>query len=442
MDKTKAIMAAVSAIFFFSTTVKAQTANSLSQAIPEARSHFQDLKFGIFLHWGIYSMLADGEWVMWNRRIGRDEYAHLPAGFCPSLFNAEEWVEAFLDAGARYVTFTSRHHDGFSMFSSQATDYDIVDATPFGRDVVKELSDACRKGGMMLNLYYSHLDWHRTDYPMGVNSKELPHEESITDWNSYYRFMNRQLTELLTNYGPIGAIWFDGMWDHPDNFDWQLPGQYELIHSLQPGCLIGNNHHKAVNPGEDIQIFEQDLPGENSAGFSGGMQVSDNTPLETCQTMNNSWGYNITDKNYKSTGEIIRRIVKAAGMNANFLLNIGPRPDGKLPEEALLRLKELGVWMKQYGETIYDTRGGLVKPQPWGVSTQKDNRLFIHILDLDNQDLRLPIAGKNVVKAVMFKDGRPVKTEKRKQETILHLSEMPTETDCVIELTLKDRKRM
>lgn len=346
----------------------------------KVRNEFQDKKFGIFIHWGIYSMLGDGEWVMHNKKISPEEYAHLADGFCPSLFSAREWVLHFKEAGAQYVTFTSRHHDGFSMWNTAASDYNVMKATPFGRDVLKELSSACAQEGIALHLYYSHMDWYRPEYPTG-SCKNVPHDASVANWPAYYAFMNRQLTELLTDYGPIGAIWFDGMWDHKEeSFDWGLDEQYQLIHRLQPRCMIGNNHHSTPHDGEDFQLFEQDLPGQNTAGFSGGQTVS-TLPLESCQTMNNTWGYSITDKAYKSSEEIIRRLVRAAGMNANFLLNIGPRPDGQLPDEAVKVLEDVGRFMQRYGKTIYSTRGGCVPPQPWGVTTQRGKTLYIHILN-------------------------------------------------------------
>ena len=356
-----------------------------SDQMRRVRNEFQDRKFGIFLHWGIYSMLGDGEWVMHNKKLNREEYAHLAGGFCPSWFSAREWVLLFKEAGAQYVTFTSRHHDGFSMWNSEASDYNIVKATPFGRDVLKELSAACAQEGLALNLYYSHMDWQRTDYPTG-RCQNVPHDESTTNWPAYYAFMNRQLTELLTQYGPIGAIWFDGMWDHPEEgFDWGLDEQYALIHRLQPRCMIGNNHHGAPHDGEDFQLFEQDLPGQNTAGFSKDQAVSDQLPLESCQTMNNTWGYSITDKSYKSSAEIIRRLVRAAGMNSNLLLNIGPRPDGQLPDEAVKILEDIGKFMRPYGKSIYSTRGGCVPPQAWGVTTQRGKTLYIHILNTEKE---------------------------------------------------------
>ena len=402
----------------------------------KSRQEFRDAKFGIFLHWGLYAMLATGEWTMTNNNLNYKEYANLAGGFYPSKFDAAKWVSSIKASGAKYICFTSRHHEGFSMFHTKYSDYNIVDATPFKRDVLKELADECHKQGIRLHLYYSHIDWYREDAVWGRTGRGTGRPNPEGDWNSYYRFMNNQLTELLTNYGPIGAIWFDGVWDQDGNpnFDWQLPEQYALIHRLQPSCLIGNNHHVTPFEGEDIQIFERDLPGENKAGLSG--QDISSLPLETCETMNGMWGYKITDQNYKSTKTLIHYLVKAAGKDANLLMNIGPQPDGELPEVALSRLAEMGKWLQTYGETIYGTRGGCVAPHSWGVTTQKGNRLFVHILDLQDKALFLPLEGKRVKEACMFVGREPVKFQRNKAGVTILLKEVPTDIDTVIELEL------
>lgn len=419
--------------------MRAQTYQPTAENL-KAREAFQDRKFGIFLHWGIYSMLGAGEWVMNNRSVNYLEYAKIASAFYPVNFNADEWVKAFKAAGAKYVTITSRHHDGFSMFNSKASEgYNIVEATPFKRDVLKELADACAREGITLQFYYSHLDWHRLDYPLGRTGRALGRPTDKQDWNSYYNFMNSQLTELLTNYGNVGAIWFDGVWDHDEDatpFDWHLSEQYALIHRLQPSCLVGNNHHHNLVPGEDIQIFERDLPGENNAGYSGSMDVSTTVPLESCQTMNDIWGYSVTDSHYKSTRELVQMLVRAAGMNANLLLNIGPQPDGELPAEALTRLKEMGEWTSRYGETIYGTRGGIVAPHDWGVSTQKGNKLYIHIMNLQDKSLFLPITGHKITAARMYDDGTKVSFSKSREGITLELPTVPTAIDTIVELTL------
>ena len=407
-----------------------------SEDVRKSQREFAADRFGIFIHWGIYSMFGQGEWYL-NYGPDAREYAKAARGFYPADFNAAEWVDAIKDSGARYVTFTSRHHDGFSMFDTAQSDYDIVDATPFNRDVLKELADECHKKDISLHLYYSHLDWTRPDYPQGRTGHTTGRDSTVNDWNSYYKFMNAQLTELLTNYGPVRAIWFDGWWDHDEDkvpFDWQLRDQYAMIHSLQPSCMVANNHHQTPYPGEDIQIFERDLPGENTAGLSG--QDVSRLPLETCNTMNGMWGYKVVDTNYKDTPTLIRYLVKAAGMGANLLLNIGPQPNGELPATALQRLRDIGKWMRIYGETIYGTEAGPFPPQPWGSATQKDKTLYVHVTSAPSSDILLP-ADLKVKSAVAFVDRTPVRFSKSKEGVALHLDKVPDDVDYVIELKLK-----
>lgn len=401
-----------------------------------ARKHFQDSKFGIFLHWGLYAMLATGEWTMTNNNLNYKEYAKLAGGFYPSRFSAKEWVSQIKASGAKYICFTTRHHEGFSMFKSKYSDYNVVDASPFKRDIVKELADECHRQGIDIHFYYSHIDWQREDAPLGRTGLGTGRPVEKQNWDSYYTFMNNQLTELLTNYGKVGAIWFDGWWDQDINpsFDWRLPEQYALIHRLQPACLIGNNHHQTPFEGEDFQMFERDLPGENTAGLSG--QSISQLPLETCETMNGMWGYKITDQNYKSTKTLIHYLVKAAGRNANLLMNIGPQPDGCLPEVAVQRLKEMGEWMKTYGETIYGTRGGRVSPRDWGVTTEKDNKIFVHILNLKDRSLFLPITDKNAKRAVDYVSRKAVKMQKCQGGVLITLDSVPTDVDKVVEIQM------
>lgn len=406
-----------------------------SQEIIESQKRFRESGFGIFIHWGIYSMFGQGEWYL-NYGPNAEEYSKAAAGFYPANFDARKWVKSIKDAGAKYICFTTRHHDGFSMWDTKYSDYDIVDATPFKRDIVKELAEACQEEGIRLHLYYSHIDWTRPDYPSGRTGLETGRDVAARDWSNYYKFMNNQLTELLTNYGPIGAIWFDGWWDHEEDktpFEWELPAQYEMIHRLQPGCLIGNNHHQVPFPGEDIQIFERDLPGQNTAGLSG--QAITQLPLETCQTMNGMWGYKIMDQNYKSVKELIHYLVKAAGMGANLLLNIGPQPSGDLPAAALDRLKGIGEWMNSYGETFYATEAGDFPARDWGTTTRKGNRLFVHVFDNSAREIYLPLTAK-VKKAVAYDGKKSVPFTKTKEGIVLTLTERPADTiDHIIELT-------
>ncbi len=404
----------------------------------QARREFADSKFGIFIHWGIYSMFAQGEWYLQNAEIDKYEYAKAADAFYPHRFDAKAWVAAIKDAGAKYICFTSRHHDSFSMWDTAESDYNVVDATPFGRDVIKELADECHKQGIKLHLYYSHLDWARDEYPMGRTGKRIIGRDATkVNWPKYYEFMNRQLTELLTNYGEIGAIWFDGWWDHDEDsipFDWQLQEQYAMIHRLQPQCLVGNNHHQIPFSGEDIQIFERDLPGENKAGLSG--QDISRLPLETCQTMNGMWGYKLIDQEYKSTDTLIQYLVGAAGKGANLLMNVGPQPNGEIPAAALQRLKEIGEWTRANGETIYGTTAGDIPVQEWGVTTRKGNRLFVHITNLNSTELDLPLTCK-VKKAFTYADKKPVKVKKTKSGVKLLFNEVPAGVDYIVELITK-----
>lgn len=407
-----------------------------SESNLQARKEFSDSKFGVFIHWGIYSMFGQGEWYMTNAGIDCHEYAKAASGFYPIRFDAKEWVSAIKEAGAKYICFTTRHHDGFSMFDTKYSDYNIVDATPFKRDVVKELAEECKKQGIKLHLYYSHLDWTREDYyPYGRTGRNTGRTKH-GNWNDYFNFMNNQLTELLTNYGPIGAIWFDGMWDQPDDFDWRLDEQYSLIHKLQPACMIGNNHHKKPIEGEDFQMFERDLPGENKAGLSSESEIGQ-LPLETCQTMNGMWGYKIQDQNYKSVSELIRLLVKASGKGANLLMNVGPQPNGEIPAVALERLKGMGEWLSKYGETVYGTTRGDVMTADWGTTTRKGNTLYVHILT-DNmpQFVTLPLKDK-VVSAVNLNTGTKVSYEKIKGGIVLHTDNLEPEIDCIVKLKLK-----
>ena len=402
------IHAAVSLLLVLSRVPSTATAQASTQVPPErvvAREWFRDARLGLFIHWGVYSQLAQGEWVMENRGIPVDGYEWLASTFNPTKFDAREWVALASAAGARYITITARHHDGFSMFASNATRYDIMDWTPFGRDPMKELAEECQRQGIRLFFYYSQLDWHHPDYwPRGRTGRSTGRPDA-GEWHRYLDFMDVQIEELLTRYGPLGGIWFDGMWDKPDA-DWRLDQTYALIHRLQPAALIVPNHHLKPLPGEDVQTFEQDLPGANTAGFN--TTGIGSLPLETSLTMNQSWGFNITDRRFKSTRELIGYLVRAAGNGANLLLNVGPRPDGTIQPESVERLRALGDWLRTYGPAVYGTRGGPVPPRPWGVTTQRGDTVFVHVLDWQDRVLSLPHFGRRVVRASMLRDGERV----------------------------------
>ena len=388
----------------------------------EAREWFANAKFGLFIHWGPFSIPGEGEWVMQQRNITVKNYTRLMSFFNPVEFDAAQWVAMAKNAGMNYITLITRHHDGFSMWDTKASDFNIMNS-PYHKDIVKMIADECHKQGIKLFLYYSLLDWRRDDYSYwtgrtGQGTGRTAHG----DWNNYIAFMKQQLTELLSNYGEIAGIWFDGYWDQLKNdsdkvsrpaVDWHLNEIYALIHGLQPQCLIGNNHHIQPLPGEDFQMFEKDLPGGNTTGFGGAKASS--LPLETCETINNSWGFNITDTTYKTTKQLIDYLVKAAGFGANFLLNIGPMPDGEVQPEFKERLAYMGNWLHTYGASIYKTTGGYIRPQNWGCITQKNDTIYVHILDKNASSVTLEnFPYKTFTKAYLLKDNSIVSVQLQK----------------------------
>ena len=414
-------------------------AQSVYQPTPEnlqARREYQDMKFGLFIHWGIYSVLGNGEWVFHERHLKLDEYNRLPAFFDPEKFDAQAWVSLAKAAGMKYITITSRHHDGFAMFDSKVSDWNIVARTPYKRDPLKMLADECHRQGIKLFFYYSQLDWHNPDYyPRGAT--DWPNgRPNQGDFNAYLdTYMDGQLTELLTNYGPIGGIWFDGMWDKP-NADWHIDKTYSLIHKLQPAALIIPNHHQTPRPGEDVQTFEHDLPGQNTAGFNT-KYVSKDLPLEMSDTLNDNWGFNIGDSHYKSAEEVERRLIRAAGNDANLLMNIGPYPNGEIDPQFQTRLRAVGDWLSRYGDSIYGTRGGPIPPGDWGVTTHKADKIYVHILNWGAPLLALAPIPERINSAQSLIDGTKVEVTQNQDGVVLRLPAPKTEeVDRVIVLTL------
>jgi alpha-L-fucosidase len=408
-----------------------------------ARKQFQDMKFGMFIHWGASSVLGNGEWVMNNRNIRVKEYQNLQRVFNPIDFDAKAWVDAAQGAGMKYITIITRHHDGFSNWDTRESDWKIT-RTPYGKDALKQLADECHKRGMKIFFYYSLLDWYRGDYQYetGKTGKGTG-RTAKSDWNSYIRFMKAQLTELLTQYGEVSGIWFDGHWDQLDNdvdktlsskVDWHYDEIYELIHRLQPACMIGNNHHLLPLPGEDFQMFEKDLPGNNTTGF-GGADIS-TLPLETCETMNDSWGYNITDRKYKSVPALIHYMVNAAAHDANFLLNVGPMPTGKIQQEFTDTLAAMGKWMQKNSSSIYGTRGNIIPPQDWGVVTGKDKTFYIHILKSTGLPyVFIPGLKATILSAQQLVGGKKVRFQQQAEGVFVYLEGISTDSiDTIIQL--------
>lgn len=423
----KALYALISVVVLFSGSLKAQPNYKPTVENLKMRQSFQDDKFGLFIHWGLYAQLAEGEWVQHSKRIPVNQYEKLAQTFNPTQFNAEEWVLMAKAAGQKYVTITSKHHDGFCLFDSKLTTYDVVDATPFKRDIIKELALACQKNGIKLALYYSLLDWHHPDFNLNGEHGKLGFMGASTNgqFSNYVNYMCGQLKELLTNYGPIYTIWFDGEWESK-KANWEFEKIYKTIHEAQPACLVGNNHHSGVKFGEDFQMFEKDLPGVNSHGWIDEAHSVSSLPLETCETMNGSWGYHIKDNKYKTCKNLIQYLTKAAGSNSNFLLNVGPMPNGKIQVEFADTLKKMGDWLSKFGPSIYKTRGNILRVNnSWGTATQSaDGKIFLHILDRESPAILVQGLGKEIRSLKTYLSGDKVKFTPTTSGLVIEVSKL------------------
>jgi alpha-L-fucosidase len=408
----------------------------VKRASPQGLEAFQDKRFGLFIHWGLYSLIGRGEWVMHQERIPVAEYEKLVPQFNPTRFDADEWVNIAADAGQKYMVFTSRHHDGFSMYNTALSDYKVTN-TPFKRDPVQELADACaRRKDVQLGFYSSLLDWHHPAYRF--------RQESGLAWSDYLEFLYGQVRELCTNFGEIACIWFDGDWPrHPfneTNAYFKAGGSfaydqlYDLIHTLQPNAIIHNNRHEAPLPGEDVQGIEQDLPGANTAGFNATALYD--LPLEVCMTINHSWGVHHGDHDHKSSRHLIHTLVRAASAGANYLLNVGPTAQGEILPVHVQRLREIGAWLKIYGESIYGARAGLIPPTREMVSTRRADTHYVHMLDYLSDCVRLDGAPERVTRARLLRDGQDIPLERRAGITTLTIpAELRDPVDTVVELT-------
>lgn len=310
------------------------------------------------------------------------------------------------------------------------------------------IADECHKQGIKIFFYYSLLDWRREDYPHETGrTGQYSGRKGKGDYASYLQFMKNQLTELLTNYGEVAGIWFDGHWDQTNpegsadrksRIDWKYDEIYGLIHKLQPQCLIGNNHHMTPFPGEDFQMFEKDLPHQNTSGLNF-QKPSDELPLETCETINGAWGFNLTDTSYKSNKQLVSLLVNAAGNGANLLLNVGPMPNGKFQPEFVERLAYMGKWLETYGESIYGTKRGFMLPQSWGCITEKYDKVYIHLLKQPGAAFSLAaFPYKKIINAQWLKTKAPVAFTLRKGVLMVNTDGFTDEdNDAVIVLKVK-----
>ncbi|MBN2578265.1 MAG: alpha-L-fucosidase [Pirellulales bacterium] len=352
-------------------------AKSSLRAPPEDVTRWRQLKFGMFIHWGPVSL--QGTEIGWSRggerrgmgpsqgNVPVEVYDNLYKKFNPTRFDPKQWVQTAKDAGMRYMVLTTRHHDGFSLFDTQCSDYKITSPeSPYGKDVVKMLSEACRAGGLTWGVYYSQPDWHHPDY-------------RTKNHKNFLKFLHGQVRELLSNYGRTDVIWFDGLGGKAR--DWDAEKLFQTIRSLQPQILINN---RCGLPG-DFDTPEQHI---------GNMQVD--RPWETCMTIGTQWAWKPGD-NLKSLKTCLHVLINTVGGDGNLLLNVGPMPDGRIEPRQARRLKEMGDWLAKYGESVYGTRGGPFWRGPWGAATQKGDTIYLHLLDPKRDAVRLPPIPKKIL---------------------------------------------
>jgi alpha-L-fucosidase len=404
---------------------------------------WREARFGMFIHWGLYSVLAGewqgnaghAEWIRTTAQIPLDEYNKLQAQFNPVKFDADAWCRMAKDAGMKYIVITSKHHDGFALFDSAQTDWDVM-GSPFKRDIMKELAEACRRHGLKIGWYHSIMDWHHPDY-LPRRGWEKDRSTEGADYARYNDYLQAQVTELLTNYGPIDMMWFDGEWEGSWTHEYGVE-LYNLCRTLQPKVIVNNRVDKGrggmagmdTGPGYvgDYGTPEQEIPATGMPGVD----------WETCMTMNRYWGWNQADSQWKSSQDLIRKLVDIASKGGNFLLNIGPKPDGTFPEKAVQRLAEMGDWMSVNGESIYGTSASPFEDLPWGRCTVKRSQgkttLYLHVFDWPKKSQMLvPGLGNRHTAARLLATGAALGTQRTDKGVIIFLPKrVPDAVDTVI----------
>jgi len=352
---------------------------------PEAMKKWQDNRFGMFIHWGPVSLTAQE--IGWSRgaQTPIEVYDNLYRRFNPTSFNADEWVKVAKDAGMKYIVLTTKHHDGFCLFDTKLTDYNIMNS-PFKRDVVKELAAACKRGGIAFGTYYSVCDWHHPDFPLTSPGGSVKRAKS--DLDAYNRYFLGQVSELITNYGPLITLWNDV----PQMFQGRGVKTIQLARQLQPDITINNR----TGDGGDYETPEQRIGGFNL-----------DQPWESCMTVSahDHWAWGGAEDGVKSLSACLRMLISGAGGDGNVLLNVGPRPDGVIDPAQAGRLKEMGDWLAKYGDSIYGTRGGPFKPGKWGASTRKGARIYVHAFVFNGDKLELPAIPAKITSAQALTGG-------------------------------------
>jgi len=453
MSISRAIIVVVLCAFVFAGCQRAAASNGRDLTKDERMHWWRDARFGMFIHWGLYAVPAGewkgkriggiGEWIMERADIPVAEYETLAKKFNPVKFNADQWVKIAKNAGMKYIVITSKHHDGFCLWDSKVTDYDIIDATPFGRDILGELSRACKKHGIRLCFYHSIMDWHHPDAQAPFHPNYNSRNRTNPNFGRYVEtYMKPQLKELITKYGPLGVLWFDGEWIG----DWSEPqgrDLYKYIRALQPDIIVNNRVGKGrkgmegLNKGDqeyagDFGTPEQQIPAKGLPGVD----------WESCMTMNATWGYKHYDHNWKSKEDLLRKLADIASKGGNFLLNVGPTAEGLIPEPSVERLAAMGEWMKINGESIYGTTASPIGKVPWGCCTAKPGKLYLHVFDWpEDGKLEVPEIEDGIKKAYLLANKRTKLRVTRKGDKIVVAvpDSAPDPINTIVALEIKSK---
>jgi len=415
-------------------------ATLLQAQTPNRMAWWREARFGMFIHWGAYAVPAGvyhgdrvpgiGEWIMSHAHIPIPEYEGYVHRFNPTRFDADEWVRIAKDAGMKYIIITSKHHDGFAIFDSKVSSYDIVDATPYRRDALKALAQAAHRAGLRFGVYYSIMDWHHPD----AQGPNFPDYNSTTYSNPNFgryveTYMKPQLKELLTQYPEIDVLWFDGEWIADWN-DERGRDLYAFVTAIRPSLIVNNrvghsrqglsglNQQGGIGLG-DFGTPEQQVPPEGLPGVD----------WETCMTINDTWGYKSYDDDWKDTRTLLRTLIDVASKGGNLLLNVGPTAEGVLPSPIVSRLREMGDWVRVNGEAIYGTTVSPYGMPAWGRYTAKGDKVYAHVFDWP-KDGRLTLSGVKdaPLRAFLIADARPLAIERADSGWVVQLPQVPPST--------------
>lgn len=390
---------------------------------------FTGLKFGMFVHWGPVSL--KGTEIGWSRgrEVNENEYDNLYKEFNPVNFNAEEWVKILKNAGMKYFVITTRHHDGFSIWPTGYSDYNIT-ATPYKKDVLMEMKQACEKNGILFGTYYSICDWKHPFYPMGSPGGKTRKETG--DMANFVPLIKLQTKELVEKYN-TRILWFDGEWEEPWTHEMGMD-LYEYLKTLNPDLLINNRVDKGRKGMEGITISNE-FAGDFATPEQRVGTYDINNPWESCITICSQWSWKPDDK-LKSLEECLFTLLKTVGGGGNLLLNVGPMPDGRIEPRQADRLEEIGNWLKKYGESVYETQGGPYQPTEWLASTRRQNTIYLHLLNFKKTTLTLPFPDDIDILSCTQLHGKKIKVQQKENTATFELLPDASALVQTIELTI------